>query len=205
MVSQRKRSLFVGLGLTVGLVLAVVLPATASAVSRLTGEHLSTFVSGSSVGTAQCDSPTFNVSGPASGPYPGTFMEAGTWNTTLNTFSATFTITSGTTTITGSKTGTSGGTCGASGAFTLAQPSYTATIHTPNGSFHDEGGSVVFAAVDIGFPDNSASLTEDFTSSLTAPIAPTSKDQCKNNGWKNFPQFKNQGECVSFVESHPKT
>ena len=27
----------------------------------------------------------------------------------------------------------------------------------------------------------------------------TSKDQCKNGGWRNFPGFKNQGGCVSFV------
>jgi hypothetical protein len=33
---------------------------------------------------------------------------------------------------------------------------------------------------------------------------PTSKDQCKDNGWQNFPQFKNQGECVSFVEHQGK-
>jgi hypothetical protein len=31
---------------------------------------------------------------------------------------------------------------------------------------------------------------------------PTSKDQCKHGGWKTFtnPSFKNQGQCVSFVE-----
>jgi hypothetical protein len=28
---------------------------------------------------------------------------------------------------------------------------------------------------------------------------PTSKDQCKNGGWRNFPGFKNQGDCVGFV------
>jgi hypothetical protein len=33
------------------------------------------------------------------------------------------------------------------------------------------------------------------------PTVPTSKDDCKNGGWKNFssPAFKNQGDCVSFV------
>jgi hypothetical protein len=33
---------------------------------------------------------------------------------------------------------------------------------------------------------------------------PTSKDQCKDGGWKSFnnPTFKNQGQCVSFVASH---
>ncbi len=29
---------------------------------------------------------------------------------------------------------------------------------------------------------------------------PTSKDQCKNGGWRNF-GFRNQGECMSFVAS----
>jgi hypothetical protein len=31
-----------------------------------------------------------------------------------------------------------------------------------------------------------------------APL-PTSKDQCKNGGWRSFGVFKNQGDCVSFV------
>jgi len=34
---------------------------------------------------------------------------------------------------------------------------------------------------------------------------PTSKDDCKNGGWKNFtPAFKNQGDCVSFVATKGK-
>jgi hypothetical protein len=34
---------------------------------------------------------------------------------------------------------------------------------------------------------------------------PTSKEQCKNGGWRNFgTAFKNQGECVAFVERHPQ-
>jgi hypothetical protein len=32
-----------------------------------------------------------------------------------------------------------------------------------------------------------------------APALPTTKDQCKNGGWRNFGVFKNQGDCVSFV------
>src|SRR4051812_39548614 len=33
---------------------------------------------------------------------------------------------------------------------------------------------------------------------------PTSKDQCKNGGWQTFnnPSFKNQGQCVSYVNHH---
>ena len=30
--------------------------------------------------------------------------------------------------------------------------------------------------------------------------APTSKDDCKKGGWKNF-DFKNQGQCIRFVET----
>jgi 6-phosphogluconolactonase len=31
------------------------------------------------------------------------------------------------------------------------------------------------------------------------PRVPTSKEQCKHGGWRNYPQFKNQGQCVAFV------
>jgi hypothetical protein len=35
---------------------------------------------------------------------------------------------------------------------------------------------------------------------------PTSKEQCRNGGWRNYPGFKSQGDCVSFVATggtHP--
>jgi hypothetical protein len=32
----------------------------------------------------------------------------------------------------------------------------------------------------------------------TRPV-PTSKDECKNGGWRTFGVFNNQGDCVSFV------
>jgi hypothetical protein len=34
-----------------------------------------------------------------------------------------------------------------------------------------------------------------------APPSPTSASQCKDGGWRSFPGFKNQGDCVSFVAS----
>jgi hypothetical protein len=35
------------------------------------------------------------------------------------------------------------------------------------------------------------------------PPAPTSKDQCKNEGWRDFGStFKNQGDCVSYLATH---
>jgi len=35
-------------------------------------------------------------------------------------------------------------------------------------------------------------------------VSPTSKAGCKKGGWKTFndPKFKNQGQCVSYVEHH---
>jgi hypothetical protein len=33
---------------------------------------------------------------------------------------------------------------------------------------------------------------------------PTSKKQCKKGGWRTFPQFRNQGDCVSFVATGGK-
>jgi hypothetical protein len=36
------------------------------------------------------------------------------------------------------------------------------------------------------------------------PSPPPSKEECKNGGWRNFPGFKNQGDCVSFVATNGK-
>ena len=40
---------------------------------------------------------------------------------------------------------------------------------------------------------------------IDAPPRPTTKDQCKGDGWRNFGEtFKNQGQCVAFVQRAPK-
>lgn len=50
-------------------------------------------------------------------------------------------------------------------------------------------------------------LTSEFT--LVEPVIgpPTTKDECKKGGWMSFnnPEFKNQGDCVSFVASNGKS
>jgi len=33
-----------------------------------------------------------------------------------------------------------------------------------------------------------------------APVLPTSKDQCRHDGWRNYPRFKSQEQCLRFVE-----
>jgi hypothetical protein len=201
----RKGTFLITLGLSFALTLAAVSPA--AAVSTLTGETLS----GRSPrgNTPTCPAPTFNVRGTATDPYPGTFSETGSWEPrplpALN-FTAAFTITSDATTITGSKTNGTGFslTCSLPAAEAqLTNASYTATIHTPNGNFHDEGQSAVHVTIT---PEGAATLTETFTSSLAQPvlIAPTTKNQCKNGGWKAFPQFRNQGKCVSSFQRQPQ-
>ena len=39
---------------------------------------------------------------------------------------------------------------------------------------------------------------------VTDAIAPTSKQQCEQGAWRDFPGFKNQGQCVAFVRRGPK-
>jgi hypothetical protein len=50
---------------------------------------------------------------------------------------------------------------------------------------------------------NDVRLTRTFTVDANAPY---NKDECKNDGWKDFtaPAFKNQGDCVSFIASAGK-
>jgi hypothetical protein len=44
----------------------------------------------------------------------------------------------------------------------------------------------------------------EFANPCEGPARPTSKDQCRNGGWRDFGVFKNQGDCVSFVATEGK-
>jgi hypothetical protein len=55
--------------------------------------------------------------------------------------------------------------------------------------------------------EGTADLTNIMVNGVTeVPLVgpPTSKDQCKHDGWKTFnnPSFKNQGQCVAYVNHH---
>ncbi|MGH3083131.1 MAG: hypothetical protein ACRDNP_03565 [Gaiellaceae bacterium] len=41
-------------------------------------------------------------------------------------------------------------------------------------------------------------------SATLTPALPTAKDDCENGGWQSYDVFKNQGDCVSFVETGGK-
>jgi hypothetical protein len=56
----------------------------------------------------------------------------------------------------------------------------------------------------LGFPPQA--LTRGDVIITDAPPLPTSKDQCKNGDWRNYgTTFRNQGQCVAFVQRGPKT
>ena len=48
-------------------------------------------------------------------------------------------------------------------------------------------------------PSGSGVNQEGDITVIDALALPTTKEQCKNGGWRNYPGFKNQGDCVSFV------
>ncbi len=140
-----------------------------SVVAPLTGEVLITSSAGdpgTSTASGTCNplgtsTFTFEVTGVAIGPYPGTFVERGTFTLgpagfPLQSFDATFTITSPAGLVTGAKTlegvvPTHSGACG-SAVFLGTEPEafhfqvpvrYTAQIATPSGTGTDSGASFV--------------------------------------------------------------
>jgi hypothetical protein len=52
--------------------------------------------------------------------------------------------------------------------------------------------------------EDAITLTNGRATVFDAPVLPTSKDQCKDGGWRTFEVFRNQGDCVSFVATRGK-
>jgi streptogramin lyase len=48
-----------------------------------------------------------------------------------------------------------------------------------------------------GAPDDPGVVVTD------VPAVPSSREECRHGGWRNFPQFKNQGQCIAFVKHGP--
>jgi hypothetical protein len=70
------------------------------------------------------------------------------------------------------------------------------TVTADLSAFNGRSVRLRFAEVDNQFFFNAG--VDDV--SVIAQIDPTDKEQCKNGGWENF-GFKNQGQCVRFVET----
>src|SRR5437588_2510250 len=194
---------------------ALVLPGVASAAapSSLVGEDLV----GSGSVTRSCTginaTADVTVSGTALAPYPGSFTEtastalAGGAVTALH---AEFTIDSPSTatTITGTKDLIlGGGECVFPGPFSQfeadSRVTYQAILHGTQGSFADSGTGFFSVRADFGAPDSGAATVPisffDETFDTSNGVVPADKTACKNGGYRDFPQFKNQGACVSFV------
>lgn len=85
---------------------------------------------------------------------------------------------------------------------------YEAKIETPTGTFVDRGTSYVFLR-EISFSDGETSgelinFSEGYVSSLLQPVPlGLTKEQCTGGGYEGY-GFKNQGDCVSFVQTEGK-
>jgi hypothetical protein len=53
-------------------------------------------------------------------------------------------------------------------------------------------------------PVSAAELIEGGISIVDAPALPSSKEQCKQGGWRAFGVFRNQGDCITFVSGAGK-
>jgi hypothetical protein len=73
------------------------------------------------------------------------------------------------------------------------------------GGFFSIGGSIVLPSFVQGFLYGSSdgTGTQQLVATCVPPV-PKTKDQCKSGGWRNFPGFTNEGDCVSFVATHGK-
>ena len=86
------------------------------------------------------------------------------------------------------------------------------TIAAGGGQVPFPTGTINSAAVilDVQGSADVSNITVNGTSEVPVPAVtggtPTSKSACKHGGWKTFtdPKFKNQGQCVSYVEHHSK-
>ena len=77
--------------------------------------------------------------------------------------------------------------------------------NTSHGPFYTDGGASgvgTFREDTNWTPNGTVAFKITASAALVAP--PTSKEQCKSDGWMAFndPAFENQGQCVSYVESH---
>jgi hypothetical protein len=83
---------------------------------------------------------------------------------------------------------------------------FTAATITALGQVPVPSGTITSVDVLID-AQGTADLSQiTFNGQTQVPVAgsPTSKAQCKHGGWKTFtsPSFKNQGQCVSWVNHH---
>ena len=75
-------------------------------------------------------------------------------------------------------------------------------MSTPDGQAIASAGTNGEIVV-LGGPSPTPTVTP-LPTATAAPAGPTSKEQCKNGGWRTFTaprRFKNQGDCIQFVNT----
>jgi len=183
--------------------------------------------------TATCTGPTSGTvsytlpNGVATGANPGFFFESGTVTISNGTITAwdvgwsIATVPNGEDYVRGQKhlntAGTAAFTCtGASATGSLDatldysanyQPNTPRPPGTPQTGF-DSGlatASLTFTTTSIGDPAGAGTSSGTFSEIflVPGPTAPTEKSDCKDGGYASFPMFKNQGECIAFVNHLP--
>lgn len=78
-----------------------------------------------------------------------------------------------------------------------------AAFNAARGGFFSIGGSAVTQTDGYLFGSSEHAGTQQLVVTCL-PQLPTSKEQCKEGGWRDFAAFKNQGQCVAFVERRPR-
>ena len=81
-----------------------------------------------------------------------------------------------------------------------------ATIAAAGGQVPVPTGTItsVDVLIDVQGTADLSQITVNGQTEVPVAGSPTSKAECKHGGWKTFtsPSFKNQGQCVSWVEHH---
>ena len=193
------------------------------------------FVNGSAAtDCVATSSAVFTATGVATGPYAGSFREDGAVQYAsiadpsvdffgprpITAFSATFTIQSAAGQVTGTKrlptTTETTGRCQFIGDFegAVIDSSMCYEARLPTGDTEHGVAQTFVATFNREGQQFTQEFAETFTSKAVDPARytalcvgfPTSKDQCKNEGWRTFAPlgFKNEGDCVSYVATRGK-
>jgi hypothetical protein len=91
---------------------------------------------------------------------------------------------------------------GSGSGLDLHDPSYFNSGPLPTGVSWTATGAVRTGVDAYGNPVYGPTIATD-SGTINCGGLPTSKDDCKNGGWKAY-GFKNQGDCISFVATHGK-
>ena len=199
---------------TFGLIAAVLAAVpSVSAAGTLVGETFSTTHVEAGANCTTPDTGTIDYTadqGTAVGPHVGPFVEHGTIVMTagvITSWDVTFTIFDPLDTVTGTKSlvGPATGHC-SNPAFDTSLGNATGAL-SYNATFAaDDSTETGPSVANLNFthlPNDAISGTFTETFGPSTPTTPTTKDDCKNGRWRNYPMFKNQGDCIAFVNHMP--